>query len=403
MDETEKSILNIQRVVSIDVFRGLTIALMIFVNTVAGVKNIPLWLKHAPADVDGMTLPDIVFPAFLFIVGMAIPFALRTRERKGQKKFEIWGHIFIRTIGLLALGFFMVNSYGGYDENAMSIPISLWALNFYVCAILIWNKYSFSKPYGKVLFTGLRILGVVGLASLFWLYHSKEGRWMQPRWWGILGLIGWAYLIGCTIYVGLSRNITSLVSAMALLVFINLGIHSNKLTLPSFLGFIHGQAGNAAHSILVVAGIILSQFLIETDKDSTLKTRIKWMLCFAGILFISAFFLRPVLGISKIRGTATWALYCTCINVVVFTFLYWLIDIKKVQKWSGFLMPAARNPLLTYILPSIILSLNGWLNLINLPGCFYDGIFGIIYSIFFVCLILLATYLLTKLHIRLHL
>ena len=41
------------RVVSIDVFRGLTIFLMIFVNTVAGVSNIPLWLKHAPADADG--------------------------------------------------------------------------------------------------------------------------------------------------------------------------------------------------------------------------------------------------------------------------------------------------------------------------------------------------------------
>ena len=125
MQEYKKSALKVQRVDSIDVFRGLTIVLMIFVNTVAGVKNIPLWLKHAPADVDGMTLPDIVFPAFLFIVGMAIPFAIRAREKKGQTKFEIWKHIIIRTIGLLTLGFFMVNSQGGYDEKAMLIPVSL--------------------------------------------------------------------------------------------------------------------------------------------------------------------------------------------------------------------------------------------------------------------------------------
>ena len=403
MIEPEKSILNTERVASIDVFRGLTIALMVFVNTVAGVKNIPLWLKHAPADVDGMTLPDIVFPGFLFIVGMAIPFAIRARERKGQRKLEIWIHIIIRTIGLVILGFFMVNSYGGYDENAMSISISLWALILYVCAILIWNKYSFSKPYKKVLFTGLRILGVIGLVILFWLYHSNEGRWMQPRWWGILGLIGWAYLIGCIIYVGLSRDITILAAALGLLVFINLGIHSNKLELPSLLSFIYNQRGNAAHSILVVAGIILSRFLMEGDSESNIKTRIKWMLCFAGVLFASAYFLRPVLGISKIRGTATWALYCAGINVAVFTFLYWLIDVKKVHKWSVFLKPAARNPLLAYILPSIILSLDGCLNLINLPGFFYDGIFGIMYSIFFVCVILFITYILSKLHIRLHL
>jgi len=403
MDDPKISVLKAQRVASIDVFRGLTIVLMIFVNTVAGVKNIPLWLKHAPADVDGMTLPDIVFPAFLFIVGMAIPFAVQARETKGQRQFKIWTHIFIRTIGLLTLGVFMVNSQGGYDETAMSIPLSLWILLVYLCAILIWNKYSFSKPYRKVLFIGLRILGIIGLAILFWLYHSNRGRWMQPRWWGILGLIGWAYLIGCIVYVGLNRNITTLVAALALLVCINLGIHSNRLVLPSFLGFIHGQAGNAAHSILVVAGIVLSRFLMETDSESALKTRIKWMLCFAGLLFVSAFFLRPVLGISKIRGTATWALYCAAINVAVFAFLYWLIDVKKVHKWSAFLKPAAHNPLLAYILPSIILSLNAWLNLVNLPGCFYDGLFGIMYSIFFVCLILFGTYILSRLHIRLHL
>ena len=226
---------------------------------------------------------------------------------------------------------------------------------------------------------------------------------MQPRWWGILGLIGWAYLIGSIVYVGLSRNITTLVAALALLVFINLGVHSHKLALPSFLGFIHNQAGNAAHSILVVAGIVLSRFLMGADKEAGVKTRIKWMLCFAGILCVSAFFLRPVLGISKIRGTATWALYCAAINVAVFVFLYWLIDVKKVHKWSAFLSPAARNPLLAYILPSIILSLNAWLNLINLPGIFYDGIYGIMYASVFICLILFVTYILTKLHIRLHL
>ena len=403
MDEPKISVPGTQRIASIDVFRGLTIALMVFVNTVAGVKNIPLWLKHAPADVDGMTLPDIVFPGFLFIVGMAIPFALRARERKGRTKLKIWTHIIIRTIGLLTLGFFMVNSYGGYDETAMAIPIRLWALIFYVCAILIWNKYSFSKPYRIVLFGGLRILGIIGLVILFWLYHSNNGRWMRPQWWGILGLIGWAYLIGCVIYFGLSRNITTLAAALGILIFINIGVHSHKLDPPSFLAFINGQAGNAAHSILVVAGIILSQFLMEADSESPLKKQIKWMLCFAGVLFVSAYFLRPVMAISKIRGTATWALYCSAINVAVFTFLYWLVDVKKVQKWSAFLNPAACNPLLAYILPALLYSLNRWLNIIDLPGYVRDGIFGVMYSALYVCLILFITYILTNLHIRLHL
>ncbi|MDD3095442.1 MAG: DUF5009 domain-containing protein [Candidatus Marinimicrobia bacterium] len=54
-----------ERVRSIDIFRGLTILLMIFVNDVAGVRNIPGWLKHAEPGSPGMTFVDVVFrPSF---------------------------------------------------------------------------------------------------------------------------------------------------------------------------------------------------------------------------------------------------------------------------------------------------------------------------------------------------
>jgi len=62
-----------ERIASVDALRGLVILLMIFVNDVAGVKAAPSWLKHVSAEADGMTLSDLVFPAFLFIMGMSIP------------------------------------------------------------------------------------------------------------------------------------------------------------------------------------------------------------------------------------------------------------------------------------------------------------------------------------------
>ncbi len=68
--------LTTQRILSIDVFRGITILVMIFVNDVAGVSGIPGWMKHVSADADAMTFVDVVFPAFLFIVGMSLPFCI---------------------------------------------------------------------------------------------------------------------------------------------------------------------------------------------------------------------------------------------------------------------------------------------------------------------------------------
>ena len=63
------------RVASVDTLRGLVILLMIFVNDLG--PGAPAWMHHIqPPDADGMTLADVVFPAFLFIVGISIPLAI---------------------------------------------------------------------------------------------------------------------------------------------------------------------------------------------------------------------------------------------------------------------------------------------------------------------------------------
>jgi predicted acyltransferase len=70
------------RVASIDIVRALTMVLMIFVNDLGSLKGIPLWLEHVKPGVDGIGLADVVFPAFLFIVGLSLPFAVENRRRK---------------------------------------------------------------------------------------------------------------------------------------------------------------------------------------------------------------------------------------------------------------------------------------------------------------------------------
>ncbi len=97
------------RLKSIDILRALTMLLMIFVNDLWSLNDIPEWLGHKAADVDGMGLADVVFPAFLFIVGLSIPFAINARLKKGDSRKLILRHIIERTLALLIMGVFMVN------------------------------------------------------------------------------------------------------------------------------------------------------------------------------------------------------------------------------------------------------------------------------------------------------
>lgn len=152
--------LNKQRILSIDAFRGITILVMVFVNELAGIRDIPAWMKHMPADADAMSFVDVVFPAFLFIVGMSIPFAINNRLAKGDSILQLQQHILFRTLGLLVLGFFMVNAEGGYNEALMGMSINLWALLFLAAVIIIW------KVYYKTGRTIQYILKAIGFASL---------------------------------------------------------------------------------------------------------------------------------------------------------------------------------------------------------------------------------------------
>src|SRR3954447_15150952 len=111
------------RITSIDVLRGLVMFTMIFVNDLAGAgKVVPNWMVHFSdrhKRGSGMTFVDVVFPAFLFIVGMSIPFGLGRRMARGEPLWKIALHVIARTAALLWIGILMVNGESGPDAARM--------------------------------------------------------------------------------------------------------------------------------------------------------------------------------------------------------------------------------------------------------------------------------------------
>src|SRR5580693_10621932 len=93
------------RITSIDALRGFVMFMMIFVNDLAGAPDtiVPDWMAHFSdrhKTGSGMTFVDLVFPGFLFIVGMSIPFALGPRLAREPLWKTVW-HIVVRTLALL--------------------------------------------------------------------------------------------------------------------------------------------------------------------------------------------------------------------------------------------------------------------------------------------------------------
>lgn len=390
------------RLQSLDIFRGLTIFAMVFVNDVAGVRGLPYWMGHAPAGGDYMTFVDVVFPAFLFIVGMAIPFAIRNRIRKGQTTFEIWRHIVIRTLGLIVLGVFMVNAE---EMNRAANPISpmWWNVLLYTAAILIWNRYPRAADWKKYLYGGLRVAGGIILIVLSQLYaKGEEGALtgMTTSWWGILGLIGWAYILSMVVYWFFRDHLSAMVGALGLYLLITVGLMNDGLELPAFLSWLKGWAGHFSHATLVLAGIVLSMLFLERTPAKDAPARIRWMLIIGLFFLIGGYFLRPLYGIGKIGATPTWALYSAAICSFIFPLVYWLADVKGIRRWAGFLEPAGVNPLLTYILPFVFYAVFGFS---YLPEMFNEGLLGVLRSVVFSLFILGVAAVLTRRGVRLHL
>lgn len=385
--------MNPQRILSIDLFRGFTIFMMVFVNDLAGVADIPTWMKHVAADADGMTFVDVVFPAFLFIVGMSIPFAVESRLHKDKGQLVFWKHVLFRTIGLLVLGVYMVNS-GEMNENASLISKSIWVPLLYIAAVLIWNNYPKSENQKQIFYRIFQVIGIGILVILYFLYRKGPEdnlSHMTPSWWGILGLIGWAYFYSMIVYMLCNRKMIFVGIALAAVGVVHVGINYSEL---GFFDFLNKQNGNVCHTFIVLAGILSSLILEEGGVNTRSKSKIVKIISLGIFLCVLAFIVRPVTGgISKIGATPSWAFYCSAICCFLFPLFYWLIDIKGIKKWGAFLKPAGTNPLLTYILPPFLYAIIGF----NFyPEILSSGILGFLRAVVFSLFILWIAKLLTN-------
>ncbi len=389
---------------AIDVLRALTMLLMIFVNDLGTLKDIPTWLEHVPAAADGMGLADIVFPGFLFIVGMSVSFAVRQRTQKGESPGQITVHTVWRGVALLLMGVYLVNGEN-INVEATGMAHGWWNVIACTAFILIWNQYPRTWP--KLLTNVLKAIAALVLLYLAFIYRGGEaeapvrfGTW----WWGILGLIGWAYLVCALLFIWCKGNEKILFVGWLISIALCAANHAHLLPKNHLLHAIISPIGEGAMTALTIGGALAAQiFWKESNKPGfSFKRLVLIFTAIAVVLLLIGFASRPIWGISKIRATPSWVLICSAISLLSFLLVYWITDVQKITNWFKLIKPAGTETLLCYLIPYYVyavVSFTHWF----LPPTLLTGAIGLLKSAIFALLVVTLTGLLTKRFLKLRL
>jgi len=404
---------------SIDALRGFVMFMMIFVNDLAGAgKIVPDWMVHFSDrhhGGSGMTFVDLVFPAFLFIVGMSIPSALGGRLAKGEPLWKILGHVTLRTVSLLSIGILMVHETP--DAGALGWSGNGWCVLMYLSAIAAFCSISprtSAASNWKAWRVASLCVRLAGLATLVWLAFAFRGAKgeriitlvtfsLNTQWYGILGLIGWAYLVTSLVFLVFKTNRTAILSCMGLLMCLFAADRTGAFDgfwLNNIVG-IGGTLGSLA--AIAVAGLLLGSMLATTDV-SALKARSLFTLWFVAGCAAAALLLNGAYGISKNSATPSWCFWACAISATLWYGFYLISDVHPVRAISRPLELAGQNVLLAYLLSEMLPGLLQVLHLGNWYGNLATSLTSAITrSIVCAALILLASTGLNRVGFRLKL
>lgn len=388
------------RVASIDILRALTMILMIFVNDLWSLKDIPAWLGHVERGVDGIGLADIVFPAFLFIVGLSMPFAIAARRKKGDTDLELTKHVLLRTVALLVMGVFLVNGET-FNATATGMPRYFWNPVCCLCFIVIWNSYP--KSANRMVLYAAKAVAIITLLVFAYIYRGGPDdniRHFGPQWWGILGLIGWSYFVSGLVTVFAKGNFKVILGTWIFFAVLSMVSHAG-LT-PEFLSFIPDPILGGTLAGLTMGGVLTAYiFQYYRDRNDN-KTLTIVLVTFSIVLVILSVITRPYWGLAKLGATPAWLFLCSAFTILGFIVIYWIADVMGRANWFTIIRPAGTDTLLCYLIPYFAYATTRMLG-IHLPEVLLVGGIGLIKSFLFALLCATITGYLSKWGVKLKL
>jgi predicted acyltransferase len=299
-----------KRLVSLDIFRGVTIAFMIIVNTPGSWQYVYPPLRHA--EWNGCTPTDLVFPFFLFIVGMSTCYSLK--KYGNVLNWNSIFRIFRRMIAIFAVGLFLnIFPYFGRDYSTL-----------------------------RVMGVLQRIALAYGIGAIICLSVNHKYLWIVIA---FLLLLYWALLA-----VPGGADPYSLSSNFALKVDLSV-IGKNHMYKGFGIPFEpEGLLSTIPSVCSVIIGYFTGGFIIKGS--ATTKSVLKLVLAgaaAAGLGYLWSF----LFPINKPLWTSSYVLYSAGIAMVVFALIYLVSDVFKFHSWGIFFVVFGTNALFSYFLAGI--------------------------------------------------
>jgi heparan-alpha-glucosaminide N-acetyltransferase len=209
-------------------------------------------------------------------------------------------------------------------------------------------------------------------------------------------LLGWAYLLVGSLYLLFKKNIPALLGSLLLLSVLNVmstkGCFGCLNHYPPYV-----QPFEAGLASITIAGLLASLIFLDGSPTRDFRAKTLWVLAYAAFLAPAGWMLSPM-GISKLRDTPSWCLYCAAANTVVILALYWIADVKHWARWTEFLRLAGSNALLAYML-AYVAYFTATLSRLTTDGT--EGWYGVMRSLLFDALVLSITIVATRFKFRL--
>jgi predicted acyltransferase len=360
-----------ERLLSLDVFRGMTIAGMILVNNPGDWGNIYSPLEHA--EWNGITPTDFIFPFFLFIVGVAISLALGKKVEEGVNR-DIYIKIFRRFFVIFGLGLFIA-AVPYFEFSTLRIPGVLQRIA--VCYLIVSLLF---------LHTSWKKQAIIGIVLLF-------------VYWFLITMIP---VSGCEITTMNDKacNLTAYIDRLILSV--NHIWDLGKVYDPE------GILSTIPAITTTISGVLMGTWL--KTKRSDLE-KVSGIFFFGVSLFAVGWFWNLFFPFNKALWTSSYVVFTAGLALCFLGFCYWLIDINGYKKWAKPFVIFGMNALALYVGAELAAKFLGLIQVtsangeqISLQGWIFNSIFLPIASpktaslIYAVCYVLIWLFLMWLLY-----